>query len=316
MKKPEFEIDLVYLWVDGNDPAWLARKRAFTGEFVAGSETDSKGRYINNDELKYSLRSAEKFAPWIRKVFIVTDGQTPAWLDTSNPRVQIVDHKEILPPEALPCYNSSVLNHYIYRIPGLSEHFLSANDDTFFGAPVAPDFFFLPDGTPIVRLKRKRFGKLRWPVKRLLKAGVGNYRTAIHESALLVEKVTGRFIGAIPHHNIDACRTSDYREAVEQVFREQIHVACTHHTRQKGDLLRITFSFYAIVVGRARLRWVGNRESLRIAVNRSEDFMERLKRYRPSLFCLNDGQRVTDDDRKRIRPFLETLFPERSAFER
>ncbi len=306
---------MVYLWVDGSDPVWLAKKRAYTGEMVDGSETDSKARYESNDELRYSLRSAEMYAPWIRRIFIVTDGQTPAWLDTSDPRVQIVDHREILPPESLPCYNSSVLNHYIYKIPGLSEYFLSASDDTFFGAPVAPDFFFLADGSPIVRLKRKRFGKLRWPIKKLLRIGVGAYRTSIHTSALLVERETGRFIGGIPHHNIDACRRSDYRNAVENVFRGEVEAVREHHTRAPGDLLRVTFSFYAIVTARAQLRWVTNRESLRIPVHK-HDYMARLKRFRPSLFCLNDSQRSSDDDRRRIKPFLESLFPVPSTLEK
>ncbi len=115
------EIDLVYMWVDGNDPAWLAKKRAFTGESGAEAEATGKARYVDNDELRYSLRSAEQFAPWIRRIFIVTDGQTPEWLDVSNPRVQIVDHSDILPPEALPCYNSAVIEYFLYRIPGLAE---------------------------------------------------------------------------------------------------------------------------------------------------------------------------------------------------
>ncbi len=84
------------MWVDGGDPAWQAKKRAVTGEMAEGSETDGKARYVDNDELRYSLRSVEKYAPWIRRIFIVTDGQTPAWLDTSNPRVCVVDHREIL----------------------------------------------------------------------------------------------------------------------------------------------------------------------------------------------------------------------------
>ncbi len=109
------EIDLVYMWVDGSDPVWLAKKRALTGEMAEGGEANSKARYENNDELKYSLRSAEKNAPWIRRIFIVTDGQTPEWLDTSDPRIRVVDHSEIMPPEALPCFNASVIN---YELPG------------------------------------------------------------------------------------------------------------------------------------------------------------------------------------------------------
>ena len=67
------DIDLVYLWVDGSDPRWLEKKIRFTGAVSDNSEVNNKGRYMNNDELRYSLRSVERYLPWIRKIFIVTD---------------------------------------------------------------------------------------------------------------------------------------------------------------------------------------------------------------------------------------------------
>src|SRR5690606_33831817 len=156
-----FEIDLVYLWVDGNDPKWLSKKQAYTTMVSDGSEANNKGRYANNNELKYSLRSAALHAPWIRRIFIVTDDQTPDWLNTAHPKIQRVDHKEILPSTSIPCFNSSVIEYFLYKIPDLSEHFLFANDDMFFNANLTPDFFFGEDGFPIVRLKRKRLMKWR-----------------------------------------------------------------------------------------------------------------------------------------------------------
>ena len=67
----EMNIDLVYLWVDGNDPKWLEKKNRFIEKKI-----NTVGRYQDNQELKYSLRSIEKHLPWIRKIFIVTDDQT------------------------------------------------------------------------------------------------------------------------------------------------------------------------------------------------------------------------------------------------
>ena len=130
------DIDLVYLWVDGSDPEWLARRCAFTGQKFDNTEANCKGRYADNDELKYNLRAVEMYAPWIRHVFIVTDGQTPAWLDTSNPKVTVVNQNDIIPEVSRPCYNSSLIEHFLYRIPGLSEYFLYANDDMFLNRPV------------------------------------------------------------------------------------------------------------------------------------------------------------------------------------
>lgn len=308
------QVDLVYLWVDGNDPVWLAKKISFTGEFTQGSEVNAKGRFMNNDELKYSLRSAEKFAPWIRRIFIVTDGQTPAWLDTSNPRIRLVDHSEILPPEARPCFNSRVLESQIYRIDGLSEHFLYANDDMFFGARIEPTFFFATDGAPIVRLKRRVFGRLHYWIKFMSGKRPGSYRTNVYLAASMVKKRFGRFYGSIPHHNIDAYRLSDFKSFAENIFQDKVQESLTHRLRTMDDFQRSAILYAAIATNRGHIRFVNNRESLRISAHRT-DYMERLRRFNPKLFCLNDSPSVSDDDRRRIRPFLEELFPEKSAFE-
>ena len=134
-------MDLVYLWVDDNDTEWLARKNAFMGKKTLPADVSCQGRFTDNDELKYSLRSVEKYANWVRKIFIVTDNQTPDWLDTAHPKIRIMNQNDILPLESLPCYNSVIIEYFLYKIPGLSEHFLYANDDMFFNAPVSPDFF-------------------------------------------------------------------------------------------------------------------------------------------------------------------------------
>ena len=50
-------------------------------------------RFAENDALRYSLRSVEKYANWIRRVFILTNGQVPIWLNVQNPRVTLVTHE-------------------------------------------------------------------------------------------------------------------------------------------------------------------------------------------------------------------------------
>ena len=41
-----------------------------------------------------------------------------------------------------------------------------------------------------------------------------------------------------------------------------------------------------------------------------------MEKYDPSLFCLNDDVRMTDEDRIRVRTFLNARFPEKSSFEK
>lgn len=316
---PKHEIDLVYLWVDGGDTRWLAKRDAFIGNLNGHPNISDIGRYADNGELKYSLRSAEKYAPWIRKIFIVTDDQTPGWLDAANPKIKIIDHKEIIPEAGLPCFNSTVIEHFIHKIPGLSEFFLLANDDTFFNAALSPEFFFKNDGFPIVRLIRKPFGKWHYRMYRKLKSLAGKeagvYQKMVADASLLVENMYGKYYSGIPHHNIDAFRKSDFGDAMGSVFAERVESSLRHHTRHADDIHRSIVSYYILAVGRGHLKYVNKRDSIRISAHKP-DFMTRLTRHKPKLFCLNDSRRVKDRDRDRIKPFLEELFPEKSAFEK
>jgi len=319
MNNLNMEVDIVYLWVDGNDPKWQEKKRQYTGVTTDNSEVNNKGRYVSNDELKYALRSLEKHAPWIRRVFIVTDDQKPEWLDTDHPRVTVVDHRDILPAEARPCFNSTVIEYFLYRIPDLAEHFLFANDDMFFNADVSPDFFFGKDGYPIVRLKKKPLGKwyprLKSMLQKIVGRKLGQYAQKLADSASLIDKKFGTYYSGVPHHNIDAYRRSDYRAAIEDVFPDRVRTSQTHRIRTYGDVHRTAITYYSLAIGHGHRRYVDRKEASRILVYK-HNFMEYLQRYQPKLFCLNDNQHVTDEHRKKIKPFLETLFPDKSTFEK
>lgn len=308
------KIDLVYLWVDGSDPKWLEKKLKFTGVFDDSTEVNNIGRYISNDELKYSLRSIEKNIPWINKIYIVTDDQRPHWLNINHPLIQIVDHKEIIPEEALPCFNSAVIEYFVYKIPGLQEHFLLANDDQFFNKKLTPEYFFNQDGLPIVRLKKKIAGKWHYKIKGLFRKHLGQYISTVIEGAKIVEKLYGVYYSAIPHHNTDAYLKSDYKYAIENVFDKQVSKSLSSHIRQYGDLQRCAISYYTLAVGKAEVKYVGRKESSRINVQR-KNYYAYLKKYNPDQFILNDGQHANEDDRKRIKPFLESIYPDKSSFE-
>lgn len=102
-------------------------------------------RFEDNEELRYSLRSLEKYAPWVRRIYLVTNGQIPHWLNLDHPRLTIITHQDIFPNTShLPTYSSPAIESHIHRIPGLSEHFLYLNDDVMFGSEVWPEDFFSP----------------------------------------------------------------------------------------------------------------------------------------------------------------------------
>ncbi|XP_053110179.1 N-acetylglucosamine-1-phosphotransferase subunits alpha/beta isoform X2 [Hemicordylus capensis] len=106
-------------------------------------EDISASRFEDNEELRYSLRSIERHAPWVRHIFIVTNGQIPSWLNLDNPRITIVTHQDIFQNLShLPTFSSPAIESHIHRIAGLSQKFIYLNDDVMFGKDVWPDDFY------------------------------------------------------------------------------------------------------------------------------------------------------------------------------
>lgn len=150
----EFPIDVVYTWVDGADAAWQARKTAALGSGgpTSGIEEDTAdlARFESHDELKYSLRALEQYAPWVRHVHLVTEGHRPSWLVHEHDKLTVVPHDAIIPPAYLPTFNSHVIEAHLHRIEGLAEHYIYLNDDVLFSRPLTPADFFLSSGARII----------------------------------------------------------------------------------------------------------------------------------------------------------------------
>ena len=92
------------MWVDGNDPEWQKEKNNYDKKDNADG---SIVRYRDWDLLQYWFRGVEKFAPWVNKVYFITWGHLPKWLDTSNPKLVIVNHKDYIPEEYLPTFSAN-----------------------------------------------------------------------------------------------------------------------------------------------------------------------------------------------------------------
>ncbi len=139
------EIDIVVLWVDGSDPAWLAEKRKYAPP--AAADSDSVNRYRDWGLLPYWFRMVETFLPWVRKVHFVTWGHVPAFLNLDAPKLHVVRHAEFIPAQYLPTFSSHTIEMNIHRIPDLAEHFIYFNDDMFLLRPMRKERFFR-DGLP------------------------------------------------------------------------------------------------------------------------------------------------------------------------
>lgn len=307
-------VDIVFTWVDGSDPSWLAdfrRTASAVGRRLDESALDP-ARYRNRDELRYSLRSVWAYCGWVRKIWVVTAGQIPEWfVDGSDARVTFVDHAEIMPADALPTFNSHAIEASLHHIDGLAEHFVYFNDDVFVGRPLRPEAFFTPNG-----LARVFQSGARVP-------GYEDDSTlAVDTAALrgreLLQTRFGRVVTHKPLHSPHPLRRSTLFE-VDATFADFVHRTVHSQFRSPTDL-SVAASFgqhYGIAVessvfGDIRSEYV-HVESARLTLH--------LNRIRlgddVDTFCINETQDGAGrhDREALVRDHLDRCFPVATPWE-
>lgn len=147
------DIDIVITWVNDHDTVWQKkREKAIKNCHCAKTEDgNTNARFENHDEIKFALRSIEKYLPWVRYIYLLTDHQKPKWLNTNNPKIKVISHEEILPKEVKrPVYNSLLLEFFLDKIPNLSDSFIYMNDDFIINRPLRQEDFFNDQDQPII----------------------------------------------------------------------------------------------------------------------------------------------------------------------
>jgi hypothetical protein len=143
--------DIVITWVENNEK--FQKEKNKWKDIIKTKNTkktmDIK-RFQDNKELKYCLRSIEKYFTKYNCIYLVVkDDQFPKYLKKVNTKkFKIIKHSDIIPKEYLPTYNSHVIECYLHHIPGLQEYYIYLNDDFMFYNNVDPSFFINKNGTP------------------------------------------------------------------------------------------------------------------------------------------------------------------------
>jgi hypothetical protein len=140
-----FPIDIVITWVNQDDPKWLAKYKQYK---MGDHDEDVATRFRDYGTLPYVFRSIEKFAPWVHKVFLITDDQAPDWLNDRYEKLVLVNHTDYIDSRYLPTFDSNLIELSLINLEALSEHFICFNDDCFFNKPVQPSDFFDEHGNP------------------------------------------------------------------------------------------------------------------------------------------------------------------------
>ena len=175
-------IDAVITWVDGLDPAHLQKRQIFMGSapHLFHENATNPHRWACNGEIYLCLASLEHNAPWLRKIWIIVDQQSPNLSRLSaalRAKIRLVDHSDIFANHgaALPTFNSLAIETFLWKIRGLSDRFIYFNDDVFLTAPCQKSDFFSPSG-PILRGAWADFGALQDdPVQMAVPAKFNHY---------------------------------------------------------------------------------------------------------------------------------------------
>jgi hypothetical protein len=311
-------IDLVYTWVDGAADGHAALRE----RHAANTHDRNPNRYRDNlDLLRYSLRSVERFAPWLGRVHVVTcRPQVPAWLDIDAPGLRVVHHDEFLAPELLPTFNAFAITANLHHIPELSQRFVYMADDYLLGRPVELGDFLT------------REEKIRVYVKLASANGarqVGDPRLSRWEAALafsnkLLDERYGYARRGSAHHAPLFVDRKTFEQCAQQWESELKHTTSSRFRNPDNVAPRYLYPYYLLYES------AGERVPA-FACYRSVSYLGLdnlvplqwlgltwLRWRRTKFYCLNDNfeQSPSPTVEGMVRRFLNRLYPEPSRFER
>jgi len=132
------KIDFVVPWVDSSDPEWIKLYNYYRPD----KPISDRGRFRNWDIFQYWFRAVEQYAPWVNKVYLITNGTFPQWINPECPKLVMVEHKDYIPEKFLPTFCANTIELNLDKISDLSEHFVYFNDDMYLNAPTMPEDYF------------------------------------------------------------------------------------------------------------------------------------------------------------------------------
>lgn len=298
-------VDAVYTWVNHADKDWQA---AWCSTFP--NEKFDPDRYTSNDELRYSLRSLNKYAPWINRIFIVSNCRQPGWM-VEHPKIVWVKHEEIFPSESMiPTFNSHAIEACLHRIPELSENFLYLNDDFVLNQPCLPQDFFDEVGRSVAYFEP--YGMVD------SKAGRDkslDYLAAANNSKELLKSVFSDYDARCLHRHVPYALKKTILQEIENKFPDVIEATRIAKLRSLSDVNVTSFFYhhYAFASGRSVK---GESTSLIVRPNNVERILGK-DSYKYKMLCFNDGDGSATNEqyKEHASKFFSLRLAESTAWE-
>ena len=133
-----------------DDLKWRHDYMTATGCFRNDGSAVASPRFRSWGTEELLIRCIRKNLPWVRAIYVILarESQVQPWMEQgtiNGPQLRVVFHKDFMPKEVLPTFNSRAIEMYLHRIPGLSEYFLYGNDDMFPMGGMGVEEFFRPE---------------------------------------------------------------------------------------------------------------------------------------------------------------------------
>jgi len=322
------KVDFVITWVDGNDEKWKHEKEKYS----KNKENDCR-RYRNWDTLKYWFRGVDKFSPWVNQIHFVTWGHRPEWLNTNHPKINIVYHKDFIPGEWLPTFNSRVIELNFHRISELSDKFVYFNDDMFLLKKVESTIFFknnLPCDSLILDLVHPSkdtfnsmlfnnmaiinhyFNKKDMLKKDFFKIFNLKYHTHLLRTFLLLP--FSNFPGIYNTHLPISYRKEIYREVWAQE-EEVLKETGKHKCRQHSDVNHYLFRYWQLVSGRFTPSPIQGKY---MSISKDKDkIMVAIRKQIYKMICINDEELSIEFDiiKKELLLAFDKILPDKCSYE-
>jgi len=325
-------IDFVVPWVDDKDPVWLEKKSRYTGTEV--KEGNTEVRYRDWDTLKYWFRGVEKFAPWVRNVYFVTDDQKPDWLNIEHPKLRWVKHTDYIPQEYLPTFSCQAIEWNLHRIEGLSDNFVFFNDDVFLIDKVKPEDFFVngkPCDLPLlgplyptgffshILFNNTELLNRHFSLKESIRKNPMKWIKNQPISGLIKLLLYGRK-DLIPYSGTYHIQTSFNKKTFSILWEKEgdlIDEVCRNRLRTKQDITSYCVRDWQLFSGEFYPKKIIGKSFHTATMDYSNEAINYLNKQKGKVICLNDSEdEINFEEHKRIIiEAFEKLFPEKSSFE-
>ncbi len=337
-----YQIDFIIPWVDGADPEWLAEKNKYEERKVEQTD-EADARFRDWDNLQYWFRGVEKFAPWVHKIYFVTCGQTPTWLNTEHEKLVCIHHKDYIPKEYLPVFSSHPIELNFNRIEELSEHFVYFNDDIFFASNVEPEDFFvngLPCDyaveSPITPNRKDIFNDILMNNMILLnehynrKEVLKKYRKLFYSCKDKKGLFTNLCFAPLRREDFFGFEYSHMatpllKSTLDEVWAQSgawLDSTCRNRFRHADDVNQYIFRNHQYVTGQFHpYNWRKNGRSYQVndkdENNNVDEICTMIQNGTYKMLCINEADVMHFEETKtKINQALDAILPEKSSFEK